>query len=297
MNMPLQMMLPGWLKPPPWSGRQAIDAPERLDLAREPRRPIFLREVMEWDLRWQRMLFQTLVPVELLIQHQIDPIDLTDPKGRPVAFSRPGVDRGSYRLELYPSGDASEPMAELELADTQFNQIEVVWVALQNPSAPRFDTDVMADGEASNGGTKRNLVAEEAAMLAGLAPGQVRRGLGALRWLAERIETVMLCLNQRELIVQPLFYHTAVLFEQLGFSYIHGMARMTSIAQGFSADGELRVGLDRSTPFRRPELADTIRGRSWAIHDGILPETWDRVRMVKRLGVHAGVSTCPGLPW
>jgi len=297
LNMPLQMLLPSWLKPPPMSGRLALDAPDRQDLAREPHRPIFLREVMEWDLCWQRMLFQILVPVELLIQYQIDPIDLTDPEGRPVAFSRPGADRGSYRLELYPSGDAPEPMAELELADTQFNQIEVVWVALQNPSAPRFDTDIIPNGEVNTGGAKRNLVAEEAAMLAGLAPGQVRRGLGALRWLGERIETVMLCLNQRELIVQPLFYHTAVLFEQLGFSYIHGMARMTSIAQGFGAGGELRGGLDTSTPFRRPELADTIRGRSWAIHDGILSESWDRVRMVKRLGVHAGVSTCPGVPW
>jgi hypothetical protein len=291
------MILPGWMKPPPMSGRLAADAPSRQDLARDPHRPIFLREVMDWDLRWQRMLFQILVPVELLIEYRIDPIDLTDPEGRPVAFSRPGVDRGSYRLELYPTGNALEPMAELELADTQFNQIEVVWVALQNPSAPRFDTDIIPAGEASNGGAKRNLVAEEAAMLAGLAPGQVRRGLGALRWLAERIETVMLCLNQRELVVQPLFYHTAVLFEQLGFSYIHGLARMVAIAQGFGADGELRARLDAATPFRRPELAETIRGRSWAIHDGILTAPWDRVRMVKRLGVHAGVNTCPGVPW
>jgi hypothetical protein len=294
LNMPLQMILPGWMKPPPMSGRLAVDAPGRQDLAREPHRPISLREVMEWDLRWQRMLFQILLPVELLVKYRIDPIDLTDAEGRPVAFSRPGINRGSYRLELYPTGDASEPMAELELADTPFNQIEVVWVALQNPSAPRFDTDIIANG---NAGTRRNLIAEEAAMLAGLAPGQVRRGLGALRWLAERIETVMLCLNQRELIVQPLFYHTAVLFEQLGFGYIHGMARMTSIAQGFGAGGDLRARLDGSTLFRRPELADTIRGRSWAIHDGILQETWDRVRMVKRLGVHAGVSTCPGVAW
>ncbi len=134
-------------------------------------------------------------------------------------------------------------------------------------------------------------------MLAGLAPGQVRRGLGALHWLAERIETVMLCLNQRELVVQPLFYHTAVLFEQLGFTYIHGLARMTTIAQGFGAGGELRARLDNSTPFRRLEFADTIRGRSWAIHDGILSESWDKVRMVKRPGIHAGVSTCPGVPW
>ena len=134
-------------------------------------------------------------------------------------------------------------------------------------------------------------------MVAGLAPGQVRRGLGALRWLAERIETVMLCLNQRELVVQPLFYHTAVLFEQLGFSYIHGLARMAAIAQGFEMGGELRAKLDTSTPFRRPELADTIRGRSWAIHDGILSEPWDKVRMVKHLGIHAGITTPPGVTW
>jgi hypothetical protein len=188
-------------------------------------------------------------------------------------------------------------MAELELADTQFNQIEVVWVALQNPSAPRFDTDIVPDGGAGAGGAKRNLAAEEAAMLAGLAPGQVRRGLGVLRWLAERIETVMLCLGQRELVVQPLFYHTAVLFEQLGFGYIHGMSRMETIAQGFDPGGELGAKLDGSTPFRRSDLAETIRGRSWAIHDCILAEPWDRVRMVKRLGVHAGVNTCPGVPW
>jgi len=296
LNLPLQMLLPGWLKPPPGSGRAAVDAPERQDLAREPHRPVSLREVIEWDLRWQRMLFQILVPIELLVQQQINPVDLTDSQGRPVAFSRPGADRSSFRLELYPSGDAPEPMAELELADTQYNQIEVVWVAMQNPTAPRFDTDIIpAGGIAASG--RRNLVAEEAAMIAGLAPGQVRRGLGAFRWLAERIETVMLCLNQHELVVQPLFYHTAVLFEQLGFGYIHGMFRMEAIAQGFGPDGDLLARLDGSTPFRRPEHAATIRGRSWAIHDGILPEPWDRVRMVKHLGLHAGISTCPGLPW
>jgi hypothetical protein len=289
LNLPLQMLLPGWLKPPPGSGRGAVDAPERQDLAREPRRPISLREVIEWDLRWQRMLFRILVPIDLLVQHQINPIALTDSQGRPVAFSRPGADRSSFRLELYPSGDAPEPMAELELADTQYNQIEVVWVAMQNPTAPRFDTDLVPG--------RRNPAAEEAAMVAGLAPGQVRQGLGAFRWLAERIETMRLCLNQRELVVRPLFYHTAVLFEQLGFAYIHGLHRMEAIAQGFGVDGDLLARLDSSTPFRGPELAATIRGRSWAIHDGILPEPWDRVRMVKHLGVHAGISTCPGLPW
>ena len=296
--MPLQMVVPGWLKPPPLNGRSAGAAPGRQGLKSEPRRPVFLREVLDWELRWQRMLFQILVPVQVLVQYDIDPIDLTDAEGRTVAFSRPGADRSSFRLELYPSGNAREPMAELEMADTQFNQIEIVWVAMQDPAAPRFDIDVVpVDAESIFGAAKRNLVAEAAALNAGLSPGQVRRGLNAFRWLAERIETVMVCLNQSEFIAQPLYYHTAVLFEQVGFSYIHGMARMEAINQGFAPSGELLAKLDYSTPFRHPERANTIRGRSWAIHDGILPESWDRVRMIKRVGVHAGVNTCPGVPW
>ena len=134
-------------------------------------------------------------------------------------------------------------------------------------------------------------------MLAGLAPGQIRRGLRAARWLMERVETLMLCLNQREFIVQPLYYHAAVLFEQLGFTYIQGQALMDSISEGFAPDGTLRARLDGSTPFRRLEQAGTIRGRSWAIHDGVLDKPWDDVRLVKRIGVNAGVNTCPGIQW
>ena len=81
----------------------------------------------------------------------------------------------------------------------------------------------MPNGErAMRGAGSRNLAAEEAAMGVGLSPGQVRQGLRAFRTLMERIETFMLCFNQREYMVQPLYYHTAVLFEQLGFGYIQG---------------------------------------------------------------------------
>ncbi len=292
------MVIPGWIKPPLRPAHDALAEEGREQLSPPTEEPIFLREVSRWDLRWQRMLFQVLVSPKLLVQYQIDPIKLTDPQGRPVAFARVGQDQSSYRLELLPSGDSPEPMAEIELSDTQFNQIEVVWVALQDPFAPRFQVDTMPDGTSTGRGTLcRNLVAEEAAMAAGLAPGQVRRGLRALKWLAERLETLMLCLNQREYVVQPLFYHTAVLFEQLGCSYVQGQSRMEAIHQGFLPGGELRRRLDGSTPFRRPEQADSIRGRSWAIHDGILDQPWDRVRMVKRIGIHAGVNTCPNIPW
>lgn len=292
------MVLPSWFKPPAWIERLGSQDLERQSLAPQQHRPIFLREVSDWDLRWQRMLFQILIPPSLLTTYSIDPITLTDPQGRPAAFLRPGAGTGSFRLELFHSGDAVEPMGELELADTAFNQIEIVWVALQDPFGLRYDIDVMPDGASTMRGTAcRNLVAEQAAMVAGLAPGQVRRGLRAFRWLTERVETLMLCLNQREYVAQPLFYHTAVLFEQHGFSYIQGQARMEAIAEAFAPGGRLRARLDSSLPFRQPRQADSVRGRSWAIHDGILDEPWDRVRLVKRLGVQAGVNTCPGLAW
>jgi hypothetical protein len=291
-------MLPGWLKPIPLGDRHAPDAPPRVDLKQARQDPVFLRDVAGWDVNRQRMLFQILVPIHLLVTYGVDPVRLTDSEGRSVAFARAGSNSGSFRFELYQAGDASEPMAELELADTQFNQIEVVWVTLQDPLAHRYDIDSMPGGAPTLRGTvARNIVAEEAAMAAGLAPGQVRRGLRAFRWLAERIETLMLCLNQREYMAQPLFYHTAILFEQYGFSYVQGQARMDEIHAGFQPGGELRERLDGSGPFRQPALADTIRGRSWAIHDGIASGRWDRVRMVKRLGVNAHVRTAPGVEW
>lgn len=292
------MALPGWLKPPPWPEAGAPEEALRRELARGRDEPIMLREVSEWDPRWQRMLFRLLLPARLLLAYKIDPVKLTDPQGRPVAFIQPGRNRSSCRLELHHSGDAADPMGEIELADTLFNQLEVLWVALQDPSSPRYGIDTMPDGTPTMRGTQcRNLIAEEAAMLAGLAPGQVRRGLGAFQWLSERVESLALCLNHHQYVVQPLFYHTAVLFEQHGFSYVQGEALMASIHVGFGTGGRLRTRLDGSSPFRRPEQAESIIGRSWAIHDGILDDPWDKIRMVKRAGLDSGVNTCPGIHW
>lgn len=290
-------MLPNWFKSQVEAGRGRALAP-RVELAAASSDPISLREVAGWDEERQRMLFRVLVPIHLLVQYGIDPVKLTDETGRGVAFAREGVNESSFRFELYHRADFGEPMAELELADTQFNQIEVVWVTLQDPTGPRFDVDLLpGGGDAMRGIAGRNRIAEEAAMLAGLAPGQVRRGLRAFKWLAERIETLMLCLNQNEYMAQPLFYHTAILFEQYGFTYVQGQALMEEIDAGFSPGGELRSRLDGSTPFRRPEQADNIRGRSWAIHDGLLDNRWNRVRMVKRLGAAPSVCTAPNLAW
>ena len=244
------------------------------------------------------MLFRVLIPSDLMARYEIDPVSLTDLQGRPIARFSTSSNGHSMRLELCAAGDATDALVEMELSDTSFNQIEVVWVALQDPAAPRYDTDVMPDGQSTlRGAVRRNVTAEAAALAAGLAPGQIRKGLDMFRRLADRLEAFMLCLNQHEYIAQPLFYHTAVLFERSGFSYIQGQALMEEITHGFEPGGELTAKLDGATPFRQPAGRATVRGRSWAVHDGILSDRWDRVRMVKRVGLNAGVDTCPGIPW
>ncbi len=51
---------------------------------------------------------------------------------------------------------------------------------------------------------------------------------------------------------------------------------MERIQLGFSEGGEFAGKLDGSD-FRRPEAEDSIRLRSWAIHDGILGEPYTNV--------------------
>ena len=71
---------------------------------------------------------------------------------------------------------------------------------------------------------------------------------------------------------------------------------MDDIHQGFLPGGSLHHALTNDSIFRQPEQWKTVRGRAWAIHDGILEvidATWDNLRMVKRVGKHAGVETFP----
>jgi hypothetical protein len=97
--------------------------------------------------------------------------------------------------------------------------------------------------------------------------------------------------------VEPLFYHNAVLFERFGFSYQHGRRLMEGIDAGFRDSGGLTRQLDGSTPFRPPSGGATIRGRSWAIHDGLLGYPYQEVTMFKQVGRRAAISTFPDGAW
>ena len=72
---------------------------------------------------------------------------------------------------------------------------------------------------------------------------------------------------------------------------------MLQIDAEFQAGGQLCEKLDGSTPFRMPGAGESVRGRAWAIHDGILGHPFTGFRMYKRIGVDAGVQTFTGERW
>ncbi len=207
---------------------------------------------------------------------------------------------GSSDVEmcLYHQAGFQDPVLYAHLADTLNGQIHVLLYVLNDPEAPRFNVDKMPDGSSTRFGTlQRNIEAEMAAMEYGLAPGQVRHGLRLLQPATTAFEEFLVSLGHDMYYVEPLYYHNAVIFERYGFAYQMGRRKMEAIHAGFQKEGELCRKLDDSNPFRSAQAANSIRLRSWAIHDGILGEPFTNVTMYKRVGKSANVTTTPGCDW
>ena len=201
-------------------------------------------------------------------------------------------------MKLYHQAGFPDPILYAHLADNMNGQVHVLLYILNDPASPRFDVDRMPDGTPTQFGIrKRNIEAELAALQAGLAPGQVRHGLRALRQATEAFESFVTSLGHALYFAEPLYYHNAVIFERYGFSYQMGRRRMNEIQAGFEKGGALLQKLDDSNPFRSSRAANSIRLRSWAIHDGILGEPFTNVTMYKRVGVSANINTTPGCEW
>jgi hypothetical protein len=197
-------------------------------------------------------------------------------------------------IDVRHADDPRDPVLYVQMADTSSGQLEVLLVRVVDPHAPRFDIDRDWRGETTKLGTlTRNIPAEIGAMDAGLAPGQVRRGLRLSRELIPVMERFTAGLGKDRFFIEPLAYHNAIMFERYGFAYMVGHRKMEEIQAGFQPGGALFEQLDGSTPFRQPGAERSVRGRSWAIHDGILGEPWADVRMYKRIGHCADVCTFP----
>lgn len=257
-----------------------------------------LRQTNELPTPVKEGIYRHLLPIQILEEYGIDPETLCDAQGnRLVTLTCPSGSR-LVEIDLRPKAGFPDPLLYLELADTRLNQIEVLIFIVNDPNAERFETDRDWRGQRTKFGTfRRNIPEEVRAMGAGLAPGQVRQGLRLSRTLIPLFETFVQNLGHEYYLLEPLAYHNAILFERLGCNYVQGLRKMQWIQVAFQPGGLLHEALDGSTPFRHPDAWRTVRGRSWAIHDGVMGDPWHGIRMYKRVGKHAGIDTFPGGPY
>ncbi|MEW6567006.1 MAG: hypothetical protein AB1449_02335 [Chloroflexota bacterium] len=242
-------------------------------------------------------IYRRFIPAALLERFAIRS-DLADAEGRSLVTIRCQAGATDVVVDLRHCYGAPDPLLYAHLTDTINGQVHVLLYIVNDPESPRFDVDRMPDGSPTEFGTfRRNLAAEQAAMAAGLAPGQVRRGLRMLQHSIAAFEAFVASLGHNVFFIEPLAYHNAVVFERYGFAYQQGRRLMEAIDAGFRPGGELDLRLDGSSPFRQPGMERSIRGRSWALHDGILGRPFTGVTMYKRVGEEAGVQTFADGTW
>jgi hypothetical protein len=259
--------------------------------------PSSIREINALADEEKRSIYQLLLPDWIYTIYDISRDTLTKNGKELVKFRCPN---GSRAVEIIAKRDIydRDPILYINIADTFNNQLLVLLVVVNDLDSPRFDTDIDEYGNSTQFGTTgRNLVAEESAMQAGLAPGQIRKGLRSFSQSVPIFEEFVSKMGHDLFLIEPLAYHNACVFERYGFNYIRGYQEMFRIDREFQPGGELHQKLSDKQVFRREDYWKTVRGRSWAIHDGILGYPFAGFQMYKRLGIHAGICTFPDALW
>jgi hypothetical protein len=260
--------------------------------------PVTIQALNSLPENFKLRLYRTLIPIPILAAFDINPRTWKNPDKQLQVKLQADAGTHVVKITAWFGEDRRNEFFYLELADNAFQGIELNFLTINDPTSERYTTDVDADGRETLFGTvHRNLQAEEQAMNVGLAPGQIRTGLRSSQIIFSQIESFLTLMAQHAWFLEPLSYVSAWLFERRGFAYVKGHKLMDTIHKEFQPGGTLHQGLDSSTPFRQPEQWNTVRGRAWAIHDGILEKIdarWDDLRMIKRVGRNAGVNTFPG---
>ncbi len=270
-----------------------------MEIAPEPPKvwPTSIRGINNLPPPQKHAIYRTLILSWTYERFGIDYQTLTHHGQDVVSINGPPGSR-AVEISIRQKPDDLDPVMYLHMADTFNHQLMVLLVMINDPDAPRFAVDRDPNGNPTYLGTQgRNIAAEVAAMQAGLAPGQIRAGLRVFRMAVPAFEGFVTRMGHDMFLIEPFAYHNAISFERYGFGYIQGRKQMEWIHQEFQPGGELYRKLDGSTPFRQPDAWKTVRGRSWAIHDGILGHPFTGFQMYKRIGVHARVVTFPDARW
>ena len=260
--------------------------------------PVTIKAINSLPEHPKLRLYRTLIPLEVLADFDINPRTWKNPDKIPQVNLFANQGSGKVTISAWYGDDPHNEFFNLELSDNAFNCIDLNFLIANNPIRPKYSIDIDNQGRETHFGTVyRNFQEEAKAMQAGLAPGQIREGLRCSKIVLHHIETFLTMMAHHAFFLEPLTYVSAWLFERRGFAYVQGHKLMDTIHQEFQPGGKLHIALDGSTPFRQPDQWQTVRGRAWAIQDGILEaidQKWDGLRMIKQIGRNAGVDTFPG---
>lgn len=238
----------------------------------------WIQRISHLDPLQKEGLYRTLIPPVLYHRFGISPLNFRNEKGvKVIRFFCPRGDR-TCLVEVKLEG-IEDPIYSIQLSDSMdLTMLEWDFLVVNDPASPKFNTHVDEKGKDTLfGWASRNLVEEEKAMEAGYFPGQTRKGFGITREAIRALDLFCHILDIYSIKLEALFYHNAVTYERHGYSYFEGYKQMKRIHELFEPGFELYNKLDNSNPFRRPEFARSVRGRSWAIHDGILNDVEDDI--------------------
>jgi len=244
-------------------------------------------------------LYLKLIPQSVFDRFEIDRKALTNKHGERVVTGIFPADENFSCIEVRLRPDDKDCIFSCQVSFESFMQsLCLDLVTVNDPAAERFNVDRdEAGGDTLFGTRSRNIPEEIKAMEAGLAPGMVRPGLRLLGEFADCLDDFVCSLGLKTITLGALYYHSAILWERHGFIYFRGGKMMERIHGEFQPGGLLYEKLDGSTPFRRKGMEKTVRGRSWAIYDGILldafDDEWDSPRMYRMVGKDFKVNTFP----
>lgn len=245
-------------------------------------------------------IYLSLVPKSIFERFQIDHKTLKNPFGERVVRGIFPPDENFGCIEVKFRSEDRDCIFSCQVSlETFMQSLHLDFLIINNPFSERFNVDIDELGRDTLFGTQsRNIPEEIKAMEAGLAPGMVRQGLRLMREFAMCLDVFMATLELKTITVGAFFYHNAIMWERYGFTYFKGGKMMEKIHKEFQPGGLLYEKLDDLTPFRRKGMERSIRGRSWAINDGIFldafDEEWESPVMYRTPGKDFKVNTFPG---
>jgi hypothetical protein len=244
-------------------------------------------------------IYLRLIPEPIFEMFRIDRQTLVNQYGEKIVTGIFPPEENFACIEVrYKAGD-KDCIYSCQVSLEAFMQsLYLDFLIINDPFSERFNVDVDESGKDTLLGIRsRNIPEEIRAMEAGLAPGMVRHGLRLLKEFVKCLEAFMTPLGLKTITMGAFFYHNAIAWERHGFTYFKGGKMMEKIHREFQPGGLLYQKLDDSTPFRRKGMEKTVRGRSWAIHDGVLvdafDEEWESPKMYRTLGKKFVVNTFP----